>query len=130
VRLLVDTQAWLWMLSEPDRLSRRARRLVQRSDSELFLSAASAWEIAIKWGLGKLTLPGDPAEYVPSRMERSGVIPLPIKHAHVVQVARLPSHHRDPFDRVLVAQASLEEMTLLTGDRQLEPYGIRIEWAD
>ena len=72
MKLLVDTQAWLWMLSEPDRLSRRARRLMHRSDSELFLSAASAWEIAIKWGLGKLTLPGDPAEYVPSRMERSG----------------------------------------------------------
>ena len=125
----MDTQAWLWMLAEPDRLSRRARRLVQRADVELYLSAASAWEIAIKWSLGKLTLPADPAEYVPSRIERSGVIPLPIRHAHAVQVARLPAHHRDPFDRVLVAQATLEELTLLTGDRQLEPYGVRIEWA-
>lgn len=129
MRLLVDTQAWLWMLADPDRLSRRARRIIGRSDVELYLSAASAWEIAIKWGLGKLTLPVDPAEYVASRIERSGVIPMPIKHAHAVHVARLPSHHRDPFDRLLVAQAAIEDLVILTGDRQLEPYGVKIEWA-
>lgn len=130
MKLLVDTQCWLWMLADPDRLSRRTRRLIQRQDSELYLSAASAWEIAIKWSLGKLTLPSDPSEYVPSRVEQSGVIPLPVKHAHAVQVARLAPHHRDPFDRLLVAQASLEDMVLLTGDRQLSAYGVRIEWAD
>ena len=130
MKVLVDTQAWLWMLAAPDRLSRSARRIVGRADNELYVSAASAWEIAIKWGLGKLTLPADPAEYVPSRMAQSGVIPLPIKHAHAVQVARLPAHHRDPFDRLLIAQASLEGMVLLTGDHQLEPYDVRIEWAD
>ncbi len=130
MKLLVDTQAWLWMLSDPDRLSRRARRLISRSDSELYLSAASAWEIAIKWTLGKLTLPADPAEYVASRIEQSGVIPLPIKHTHALQVARLPSHHRDPFDRLLIAQAMIEHLVLLTGDRQLESYDVRIESAD
>ncbi|MBA2302293.1 MAG: type II toxin-antitoxin system VapC family toxin [Acidobacteria bacterium] len=130
MKLLVDTQCWLWMLADPDRLSARARRMLQRSDRELYLSAASAWEIAIKWSLGKLTLPADPVEYVPSRIEQSGVIPLPIKHVHAVHVARLAPHHRDPFDRLLVAQATVENMVLLTGDRQLEPYGVRIEWAD
>jgi len=130
VKLLVDTQCWLWMLADPDRLSRRARRMLQRPDRELYLSAASAWEIAIKWSLGKLTLPADPVEYVPSRIEQSGVIPLAIKHVHAVHVARLAPHHRDPFDRLLVAQATVEDMVLLTGDRQLEPYGVRIEWAD
>jgi PIN domain nuclease of toxin-antitoxin system len=130
VKLLIDTQCWLWMLAEPDRLSRRARRMVQRPDRELFLSAASAWEIAIKWGLGRLALPADPVEYVTSRLEQSGVIPLPIRHAHALEVARLPPHHRDPFDRLLVAQAQVEEMVLLTADRQLEPYGVRIEWAE
>jgi PIN domain nuclease of toxin-antitoxin system len=130
VKILLDTQAWLWMLAEPDRLARRARRTIERSDNELYLSAASAWEVAIKWELGKLKLPADPAEYVPSRMALSGVIPLPIKHAHAAQVARLPPHHRDPFDRLLAAQTSLEGMVLLTADRKFEPYGLRLEWAD
>lgn len=130
MRVLVDTQAWLWMLSDPERLSRRARRLIARSDTEIFLSAASAWEIAIKWGLGKLKLPADPAEYVVSRIEQSGVIPLPVKHTHALQVARLPAHHRDPFDRLLIAQATIEDLPVLTADRQLEPYDVRIEWAN
>jgi len=129
VKLLLDTQAWLWMVADPDRLSRRARRLVQRADSELFLSAATAWEIAIKWNLGKLTLPADPVEYVRTRIEQTGVRALPIRHDHATQVARLPPHHRDPFDRLLIAQAMVEDLTLLTGDRQIEPYDIRIEWA-
>jgi PIN domain nuclease of toxin-antitoxin system len=130
VKLLLDTQAWLWMLADPDRLARRARRMIERSDNELYFSAASAWEIAIKWELGKLKLPADPAEYVPSRMAQSGVIPLPIKHAHALQVARLPKHHRDPFDRLLVAQALLEDMVLLTADQHFDAYGIRLERAD
>ena len=129
MRILLDTQAWLWMVSDPDRLSRRARRLVQRSDSELFVSAATAWEIAIKWGVGKLTLPADPVEYVRSRITQTGVTPLAIRHEHATQVARLPPHHRDPFDRLLIAQATVEDLVLLTGDRQIEPYDIRIEWA-
>ena len=130
MKLLVDTQVWLWMLADPDRFSKRARRLLARADTELYLSAASAWEIAIKWSLGKLKLPADPAEFVASRVDQSGVIPLAIRHAHALQVARLPPHHRDPFDRLLVAQASVEDLTVLTGDRQLEPYGIPIQWAN
>jgi len=118
------------MVSDPDRLSRRARRLVQRSDSELFLSAATAWEIAIKWGVGKLTLPADPVEYVRSRVADTGVQPLAIRHEHATQVARLPPHHRDPFDRLLIAQAVVEDLVLLTGDRQIEPYDVRVEWAN
>ncbi len=130
MKLLVDTQCWLWMLADPDRLSRRARRMLERSDRELYFSAASAWEIAIKWGLGKLTLPSDPVEYVSSRITQTGVVRLPIKHSHALQVARLAPHHRDPFDRLLIAQAQVEDMTILTGERQLQPYGVRIEWAD
>ena len=129
MRLLLDTQAWLWMVADPDRLSRRARRLVQRADTELFLSAATAWEIAIKWSIGKLTLPADPVEYMRSRIGQTGVRALAIRHEHGAQVARLPPHHRDPFDRLLIAQAMVEDLVLLTGDRQIEPYDIRIEWA-
>jgi PIN domain nuclease of toxin-antitoxin system len=130
VKLLLDTQCWLWMVSDPGRLSRRVVRMISRPGRELYLSAASAWEIAIKAGLGKLALPADPVEYVTSRIERTGVLPLPIRHAHALHVARLPPHHRDPFDRLLVAQAQTEKMTLLTADRQLGAYDIVIEWAD
>lgn len=129
MKLLVDTQCWLWMLADPERLTRRARRVIASSRGELYLSAASAWEIAIKHGIGKLRLPADPVEYVQSRLEPTGVAPLSITLAHVLQVARLPPHHRDPFDRILVAQAQVDELVLLTADRQLEPYDIKIEWA-
>ena len=129
MRLLLDTQTWLLMVADPDRLAKRARRLLQRGDSELFFSAASAWEIAIKWSLGKLELPADPVEYVPSRIDQTGVMALAIRPAHALQVARLPPHHRDPFDRLLIAQAHVEDLVLLTGDRQIAPYDIRIEWA-
>jgi PIN domain nuclease of toxin-antitoxin system len=126
MRVLLDTQCWLWMLSAPDRLSPRARALVSGSRHDLVLSAVSAWEIAVKHALGKIDLPADPVEYVTSRMTTSAVLPLAVTHAHALQVARLPMHHRDPFDRLLVAQAQLENLPLLTADRQLAAYGISI----
>ena len=129
MRVLVDTQVWLWMVADPDRLSRAARALVTSDDHELFLSAASAWEISIKYGLGKLTLPAPPAEFVPTRMQATRVLPLAVTHVHAARVAELPLHHRDPFDRLLVAQAQAESLTLLTADAQLRPYGIAITWA-
>jgi PIN domain nuclease of toxin-antitoxin system len=104
-------------------------KLLQHPESELVLSAASSWEIAIKHAIGRLKLPIPPEEYVPSRMERSGVVALPIEHSHALHVASLPLHHRDPFDRLLIAQAQLEKLPILTADRQLEPYEVEIHWA-
>ena len=105
------------------------RDLIQHPDTELVFSAASAWEIAIKHALGKLELPLPPADYVPSRMERVAVTPLPITHDHALRVSALPPHHRDPFDRLLVAQSQAERLRLLTVDRQLEPYDVDLIWA-
>jgi len=102
MRFLLDTQCWLWMQAEPDRFSPETRKLLLDPSNELFLSAASSWEIAIKYALGKLPLPEPPSTYVPSRMQSSGVIGLAIEHAHALHVESLPSHHRDPFDRLLV----------------------------
>lgn len=130
MRLLLDTHVFLWATAEPERLNPRTRRLLERRENELLLSAVSAWEIAIKFGLGKLTLPLPPAEYVPSRMALLGLAPLLIDHSHALKVAGLPAHHRDPFDRLLVAQAMLERVALVTADPLLKPYGIKIMWAN
>jgi len=126
VSYLLDTHVWLWMLAVPERLTKEARELVESPESRLFLSAASSWEISIKWSLGKLTLPEPPATYVPSRMQSTGVEGLAVEHAHALQVASLPTHHRDPFDRLLVAQAVLAGCTILTADSQLEAYDVEI----
>jgi PIN domain nuclease of toxin-antitoxin system len=123
---LLDTQCWLWMQAEPDRFSAETRKLLLSPGNELYLSAASSWEIAIKYALGKLPLPEPPASYVPSRMQTSGVIGLAIEHAHALRVDSLPPHHRDPFDRLLVAQAQLEDLSLVTADRVLAQYSITI----
>lgn len=124
MRLLLDTQVWLWMLAAPERLSARGRALVTSADNELLLSAASAWEIAIKYGLGKLRLPQPPGEYFPRLMARTGVTPLPVYHRHALHVATLPPRHRDPFDRLLVTQAQLEELPILTADRSFGLYDV------
>ena len=130
MRLLLDTQVWLWMLAEPGRLSARVRRLVADNGTELLFSAASAWEIAIKQGLGKLTLPEPPATYVPRLMTASQVTPLPVHHRHALRVADLPHHHRDPFDRLLVAQAELERVPILTADRIFRLYQVDVVLAN
>jgi len=123
-RYLLDTHVWLWLQTDPDRLGRRLLAQLERPANELLLSAASTWEITIKHGLGKLELPAPPEVYVPERLRRSGTTPLPIEHAHVLRVGTLPPHHRDPFDRVLVAQAQLLDATLVTADEQLRSYDV------
>jgi len=107
-RTLVDTECWLWWHLDPERLGPEAMALLEERRSPLLLSAASSWEIAIKVGLGKLELPVPPERFVPEQMAEDGIDPLPIEHAHALRVARLPPHHSDPFDRLLVAQAQLE----------------------
>jgi PIN domain nuclease of toxin-antitoxin system len=123
-RYLIDTQAWLWMLAEPKRLDGDVRDLLADPAHEIFLSAASGWEIAIKYRLGKLALPEPPRSYVPDRMRRSGTTPLAVEHDHVLRVAELPDHHRDPFDRLLVAQAQALGIPIVTADQQLSAYDV------
>ncbi len=126
MRLLLDTGCWLWMQAAPERFSPDRLALLESPQTELFLSAASSWEIAIKYALGRLPLPEPPAIYVPDRMTSSGVAALPVEHAHALRVAELPPHHRDPFDRLLVAQAQLEKLPLLTADPLLAQYEVEI----
>jgi len=117
------------MQADSKRLSPPVRGILQDPDNQLFLSAASSWEIAIKYALGKLPLPLPPMEYVLSRMETSGTTPLPVQHSHALHVGSLPHHHADPFDRLLIAQAQLENLEILTVDRQFEAYEVVVLWA-
>lgn len=126
MRLLVDTQCWLWMTAAPERFCESTRQLITKPSTQLFLSAASAWELAIKHALGKLRLPDPPAIYVADRLRRTRTAPLPVTVDHAVRVADLPHHHRDPFDRLLVAQAQLERLPIVTADRQLTAYDVEI----
>ncbi len=128
MRVLVDTHAWLWMLTRPDRLPAAARDTVGDPATEVLLSAASAWEIAIKYQLGRLPLPEAPTTYVPSRVAASGCTALAIEHAHVLRAGLLPDHHRDPFDRLLVAQGQILGVPLVSGDRALDAYDIDLLW--
>ena len=129
MRLLLDTVCWLWMQAAPDRFSDEALALVEDLRHELVLSAASSWEIAVKYAIGKLELPEPPDRYVPDRMATTGVVALPVEHAHALAVAGLPLHHRDPFDRLLIAQARAEGVPVLTADRKFEPYEVDVLWA-
>ena len=126
MRYLIDTQCWLWMEAEPDRLSKEKKKIILAPGTELFLSVASAWEISIKYALGKLALPLAPAAYVPDRLARNRVLSLPIRVEHALRVADLPRYHRDPFDRLIVAQAQLEKMTVITTDPIFSKYDVRV----
>ncbi|HTZ96654.1 MAG TPA: type II toxin-antitoxin system VapC family toxin [Terriglobales bacterium] len=130
MRYLLDTNVWLWTVLEPERLSRRARAVFADLKHEVFLSAASAWEMAIKSASGKLRLPEAAATYVPRRTSEQGVRPLEISQHHALAVSLLPPHHRDPFDRLLIAQARLENMVLISSDRIFERYDVQLLDAD
>ena len=129
MRLLLDTHCWLWLVGEPSRLSEPSRQLLRDAESELYLSAASAWEIAIKFALGRLRLPRPPSVLMAEWMAEDRVGALPILHAHALRAGELPAHHGDPFDRLLVAQAQIEGLTLLTADRALGQYDVEVQWA-
>lgn len=126
MRILLDTQCWLWMVGAPERLSSAGRARLLAQENDLFLSAASAWEIAIKHALGKLRLPLEPARYVPDRLARTRTLELSVTHAHALRVGELPPHHRDPFDRLLIAQAQVEDLSIMTADPHFSAYAVQV----
>ena len=126
MRILLDTQCWLWMNASPERFRPATRDLVETDATELLFSAASAWEIAIKYSLKRLQLPMSPGDYVESRLRQTRATPLPISHSHALWAGELPPRHRDPFDRLLVAQAQLEHVPILTADRTFQLYDVDV----
>lgn len=126
MRLLLDTHVWLWTLTTPERLRPETLALLSDSQNELFLSVASCWEIAIKYRLGRLPLPEPPKVFIPARLARDGIHVLVVELHHTYEIAELPRHHNDPFDRMLVSQARSEGMTLVTADAQLRTYEVNL----
>jgi PIN domain nuclease of toxin-antitoxin system len=124
MKCLLDTSVLLWSLAAEHKLNQRAKDIVTSPATELYLSAASSWEIAIKFALGSLTLPEAPSAFIPRALRSWAIQSLDITHEHALRTGELPAHHRDPFDRLLIAQAMAEEMTLLTADRVFQKYKI------
>jgi PIN domain nuclease of toxin-antitoxin system len=128
VRLLLDTHAFLWWVSDHASMSGPARAAIADADNEVLLSAASCWEMAIKTSLGKLTLSESLERFIPAQLAMNRFQLLPIDLRHTLRVAGLPWHHRDPFDRLLVAQCQHESLTLLSADATLARYDIAVRW--
>jgi len=128
MRALLDTHTFLWWIDNDRRLSMRVRTLMGEGSTVLFFSAASGWEIAIKARLGKLQLPGNLAPFLTDHLVRNHVTILSIHLSHTLHVYTLPTLHRDPFDRLLVAQSQLEQLPMLTADPLIRQYSVQTIW--
>jgi PIN domain nuclease of toxin-antitoxin system len=128
VRLLLDTCTFLWIISAPERLSVVALEAFRDPANEAMLSAVSSWEIAVKHGLGRLPLPEVPWRFVPQQREAHAITALPVSESAALRMAQLPDLHRDPFDRMLVAQALDEALTIVTPDPSIHQYPARALW--
>ncbi len=128
MRAILDTQPFLWWNMDDPQLSQAAREFIRDGKNEVFLSAASAWEIAIKCAKGRLILPEVPGQYVADRMAAHHLQPLPVQISHALQAFNLPDLHQDPFDRLLVAQSQLEDLPILTADNLIPQYGVSVIW--
>ncbi|MFT4288263.1 type II toxin-antitoxin system VapC family toxin [Nocardioides sp.] len=122
---LLDTHIWLWGHTARERLGDDVRALIEEGTHDIYVSAATPWEIAIKYAIGKLPLPDEPGAYLPDRLRRSGTVVLPIDLPHSLRAGALPLHHRDPFDRVIIAQAQILDIPVITADPAFELYDVR-----
>ncbi|MFZ5997808.1 MAG: type II toxin-antitoxin system VapC family toxin [Nitrospirota bacterium] len=129
MRALLDTHAFLWWLTDDPQLPQNIRDIIADGSNELYFSAASCWEIAIKAQLGKLMLPDKPAVFISDQLAINGIQSLPIQSSHALHVFNLPALHRDPFDRMLIAQAQLENMPIITSDPLIALYQVQLLWA-
>lgn len=128
MRALIDTSTFLWSISDSDRLSANARQCIADLENEIFLSVASLWEIAIKTSLGKLELLLPFNQLFPSQLEQNAITVLPIEIQHLSKTIDLPFHHRDPFDRLIIAQSLAEQMPVITKDTAFSQYSIQLIW--
>jgi len=129
MKYLLDTGVWFWSISSVEKINKAGRQLLENGQEEVYLSAVTAWELSIKMGLGKLRLTAAPAVCIPAFMAKQGLRPLPVTQTHAAGIYDLEPHHRDPFDRLIIAQAIAEEMCILTADRVFEKYPVDVLWC-
>ena len=128
MRYLLDTHVLIWWITADGRLSGKAGALIENRRNEIFWSVASSWEVSVKCALGRLEFKEPPDILIPSELERNRIETLPIQNEHAFLAGRLPPHHKDPFDRMIVAQARIESMGLISNDVVFKNYGIDINW--
>lgn len=128
MKLLLDTHAFLWWVADDPQLSQTAKNMISNSDNTVYFSVVSAWEIIIKVGTGKLSLPENPEIYIPSRLISNQFETLPVFMSHVLQINRLANFHKDPFDRLLIAQSLVEDIPIVTIDGLITQYPVKIIW--
>ena len=128
MKILIDTHALLWIISDSRQLSKKAKEFFFDPKNKLFFSAASFWEISIKISLGKLQLKDNWPKQIEKELDYNGIAWLPIEKKHCIKVAELPFHHRDPFDRLLISQSIVEKMALMSADNKIALYDINIIW--
>ncbi len=129
MKILLDTHVFLWALLTPENLSRKAVGILESPENSLFFSAASTWEIALKWSKGGLILPAPPQDFVIGRLIETGILILPISVSETLDIADLPFHHKDPFDRLLIAQAQANDLRIFTNDRSFKKYDVDVFWV-
>ena len=128
MKLLLDTVAFIWMAENDASLGSLARESIADGSNEVYLSSASTWEIAIKYSIGRLELQVPPEEYVPEQRRLHRIEPLPISESDALQVGKLPNIHRDPFDRLILAQAIAQGMAVVTNDSMMQMYDVPVVW--
>jgi PIN domain nuclease of toxin-antitoxin system len=128
VKLLLDTCTFIWFQADSPQLSPIARAHILDSENEVYLSAVSAWEIARKYAQGKIVLPSHPSALIPAVRETSGIVSLSLSEVDALAAEKLQMFHKDPFDRMLIAQALMGGLAILTPDRAFEPYPVRVIW--
>lgn len=128
MKVLLDTHTFLWWMADDARLSDRVRGIISDDDNRVYISAASGWEIAIKAQIGRLTLPAEPGRFVAEQIVLNSLTVLPVRMEHALAVYDLPLHHRDPFDRILIAQGQVEGLPILTADSSFSEYEVEVVW--
>ncbi|OGC09919.1 twitching motility protein PilT [candidate division KSB1 bacterium RBG_16_48_16] len=128
MKILLDTHIFLWWVTDDARLSKNVRQIIADKSNSLYFSSASGWEIVIKAQLGRLNLPKNPDKFITDQLNINKISVLPIKLEHVLYIYKLAPLHKDPFDRVLVAQSFVEKLPITTADKQISRYGVEIVW--
>lgn len=128
MRILLDTHAFLWLVTDHPNLSHTAKELFLNPDNDLYVSAVSGFEIAVKFSLGKLRLTESPRDFMENRIRNNALSRLPVSLQHTYRLSHLPIHHKDPFDRLLVAQAQEEDLPILTADPAISAYDVEVFW--